>query len=124
LAVLNDDTLSRSVQAEYIREASPDPQVSIAAKPAESPWPTMPLTMKLFLVALLGLSLFHAWCCFYASFTAKPAFRAHFATFGARHCLLVLIGSFLIALLALIAGWGCGAFTSSPGLFPKTAAVR
>jgi hypothetical protein len=124
LAVLNEDTLSRPVQAEYIQEALPDPKVSIAAKPEESPWPTMPLTMKLFLVALVGLSLFHGWCCLYASFTAKPAFRAHFATFGVRHCLLILLGSFLIALMALIAGWGCGAFTWSPGLFPKTAAVR
>lgn len=124
LAVLNHDTLTRPVQAEYIREASPDLQVSIAAKPADSPWPAMPLTMKLFLVALVGLSLFHGCCCRYASFTAKPAFRAHFAMFGARHCLLILIGSFLIALMALIAGWGCGSFTWSPGLFPKTAAVR
>lgn len=73
-------------------------------------WPSMPLSMKLFWTFLLAFAMFHLACCSLASFTAKPAFRAHFATSGSRHNLLIFLGSFLVALSALIAGWGCGAF--------------
>jgi len=73
-------------------------------------WPPMPVSMKLFWVFLLLFSMFHLACCHFASFTAKPAFRAHFATRGWRHRVLIFSGSFILALFALIAGWGCGAF--------------
>jgi hypothetical protein len=66
--------------------------------------------MKLFLACLLGLSFFHAWCCLNASFTVKPAFRAHFATEGRRHRVLILMGSFVLALMAVLSGWACGMF--------------
>ena len=74
--------------------------------------PEMPLGMKVFLLVLGVFSLFHAWCCWSGSYTAKPAFRAHFASTGDwRHTLLVFIGSCCIAFLAIIAGWGCGVFS-------------
>jgi hypothetical protein len=67
------------------------------------------------LVVLCGLAVFHLLCCWFASFTAKPAFRAHFATAGRRHAGLVLIGSYLVALLGLLVGWGSGLFETVPG---------
>ena len=80
--------------------------------------PGMPLGMKVFLPILLGFSLFHAWCCWSGSFTAKPAFRAHFASTGERrHIFLVFSGSCCVAFLAIVAGWGCGVFSlPGPGL--------
>jgi len=77
--------------------------------------PEMPLGMKVFLLILVGFSVFHAWCCWSGSFTAKPAFRAHFASTGERrHIFLVFSGSCCVAFLAIVAGWGCGVF-SNPG---------
>ncbi len=73
--------------------------------------PSMPIGMKIFWPLLLFLSLFHAWCCWSGSYTAKPAFRAHFASTGEwRHAVLIFIGSCCIALLAIVTGWGCGIF--------------
>ena len=74
-------------------------------------WPPMPLSMKVSLTLLLIFSIFHLACCRFASFTSKPAFRAHFATRGWRHRVLIFFGSVLIVLMALIMGWGCGAFS-------------
>jgi hypothetical protein len=74
--------------------------------------PEMPLGMKVFLLILLAFSLFHAWCCWSGSFTAKPAFRAHFASTGEwRHTFLIFSGSCCVAFLAIVAGWGCGVFS-------------
>jgi hypothetical protein len=71
--------------------------------------PEMPLGMKIFWLVLIGFSLFHLWCCWSGSYTAKPAFLAHFASQGEwRHELLVFLGSFCVAALAMVAGWGCG----------------
>ena len=73
--------------------------------------PEMPLGMRVFLLVLMGFSLFHLCCCWFGSYTAKPAFRAHFASTGDwRHWLLVLAGSTSVAFLAIVAGWGCGVF--------------
>jgi len=73
--------------------------------------PEMPLGMKVFLLMLAGFSLFHACCCGFGSYTAKPAFRAHFASTGDwRHSLLVFAGSTCVAFLAIVAAWGCGVF--------------
>jgi len=122
LAALNDHTLRPSSQDGYIREAPRDSQTPGQTRD----WPPfpMPLSMELFLVLLVGFSLFHAWCCWSASFTAKPAFLAHFASYRGRHQVLILMGSFLIALMALIAGWGCGVFSTPLAPFPNIAAVR
>ena len=81
-------------------------------------WPGITRSTQVLLIALCGFALFHALCCWYASFTAKPAFRAHFATAGRRHTGLVLIGSYLIAQMALLTGWGCGIFAE--GASPVT----
>lgn len=80
--------------------------------------PEMPLGMKIFWLTLIGLALFHAWCCRSGSFTAKPAFRAHFASTGDwRHILLIFAGSCCVAFTAIAAGWGCGVFhIPAPGL--------
>ena len=74
--------------------------------------PEMPLGMKVFLAVLAGFSLFHAACCWSGSYTAKPAFRAHFASTGdPRHLLLVFSGSCCVAGLAIVTAWGCGVFS-------------
>lgn len=73
--------------------------------------PEIPLGMKVFLLILSAFSVFHAWCCWSGSYTAKPAFRAHFASTGEwRQTLLVFGGSCCIAFLAIVAGWGSGVF--------------
>ena len=77
-------------------------------------WPETPRSIKLLLVVLCGLAVFHFLCCWFASFTAKPAFRAHFASVDGRNTWLVLIGSYLITLMALFTGWGCGTFSTVP----------
>ena len=121
LAALNDYTLKLPVPPYTWRTLLASP----LSGPIDHPdWAPLPLAMKLFMVLLLGLALFHAWCCLFASFTAKPAFRAHFATPGWRHRALILLGSFVIALLALLAGWGCGIFSSTPKAPFNTGWVR
>ena len=73
--------------------------------------PEMPLGMKVFLLILIGFSSFHALCCWFGSYTAKPAFRAHFASTGEwRHTTLVFAASCCVAFLAIVAGWGSGVF--------------
>jgi hypothetical protein len=89
-----------NVEHAHIREADP---VGL---------PVMPLGMKIFLMALMGASVFHAWCCGSGSYTAKPVFRAHFASTGdVYHKLLIFGGSCCIGFLSIIAGWGCGVFS-------------
>lgn len=82
-----------------------------------------PLSLMCWLIFLAGFTSFHMWCCGRASFTAKPAFRTHFANPGDwRHTVLVFLGSMFLALLPLIVGWGCGLLfglssrISNPGL--------
>jgi len=126
LAALNEDTLGKKCDRAAL--AGPDQTVEESGKTGKTTRTAsagshvddhaehlpLPFGMRLFWLALLVLSLFHAWCCWGASFTAKPAFRAHFATYGHRHRFLVLFGSLLISLMALIAGWGCGIFSGMP----------
>src|SRR3954467_7825985 len=105
LAALNEKTLDLKA-------------VGISERPTESPehqsWPATPRSTRIAFVALCGLALFQFLCCRFASFTAKPAFRAHFATPSRRHTWLVLIGSYLIALMTLFLAWGCGIFATAP----------
>jgi hypothetical protein len=112
LAALNDDTLLH-------KSTDPAPLLVGKLKAPDSSedrrWPDTPRSMRALLVVLCGLVIFHSICCRFASFTAKPAFRAHFATPGLRHTILVLIGSSLLAVMALITGWGCGIFAGAPG---------
>jgi hypothetical protein len=93
--------------------------------------PTMPLSMKLCLICILVIAGFHAYCCWEASFTAKPAFRAHFATtqnwspYGEwRHPVLIYLGSVAIALASVVGAWGCGAFTQADAPLPDPWFVR
>jgi hypothetical protein len=51
--------------------------------------PEIPLGMKLYFLALAGFSAFHAWCCWSGSYTAKPGFRAHFASTGGDQLVVV-----------------------------------
>jgi hypothetical protein len=77
--------------------------------------PEMPQGMKVFLAILAGFSLFHALCCGFGSYTAKPSFRAHFAsTCDLRHSILVFAGSTCVAFLALVTAWGCGVLNDEP----------
>lgn len=86
-------------------------------------WPPTPRSMKISLVVLCGLAVFHFLCCRFASFTAKPSFRAYFATADPRHPVLILIGSYLIALMALFMGWGGGLFAKATGPPAETRSV-
>ena len=76
-----------------------------------------PISMKLCLSFIVALAFFHLACCWKASFTAKPAFRAHFAEatpapFGAwRHRVLILTASVVIGFMAIVSLWGAGLFT-------------
>jgi len=88
-----------------------------------SPWDgdkltKVPVSLKLFLVLLAGFIGFHLWCCWRSSFTAKPAFRAHFANLveWKRHVALICLGSSFAAFLPLLVGWGCGAFDPSSNM--------
>jgi hypothetical protein len=72
----------------------------------------MPPGMKVFFAVLIAFALFHAWCCWYGSYTAKPNFLAHFASAeDSRHAVLVFFGSSLLAFIGIVAAWGCGAFS-------------
>ena len=105
LAVLNEHTINRDVILANLQDSGSD----------EDPnWPAIPRSTKVLLVALCCLAVFHFLCCQFASFTAKPAFRAHFATAEPQHPWLVLIGSYLIVLMALFTGWGAGVFSLAP----------
>lgn len=74
----------------------------------------IPLSLKLWLVFLAGFVCFHMWCCWKASFTAKPSFRTHFANPGEwRHTVLVFLGGWFAAMLPLFVGWGCGVLDAS-----------
>ncbi len=106
LAALNESTVADPPKAK-VTNGAPNTKEPPRA-------PAIPRSTKILLVGLVGLALFHALCCWFASFTAKPAYRAHFASAGGRHKMLVLIGSFLIAVMALLSGWGCGLFTREP----------
>jgi hypothetical protein len=96
--------------------ASASPQTSeVKSERANDPGgrPGLPLGMKVLLLVLVGFSVFHACCCWFGSYTLKPAFRAHFASSGGwRHTWLILAGSCCVACLAVVAGWGCGVFSS------------
>jgi hypothetical protein len=71
----------------------------------------IPASMKVALILLAIFAGFHLWCCAKASFTAKPAFRTHFANPGDnRHIVLIFLGSLFVTLLPLLAAWGCGWF--------------
>lgn len=87
--------------------------------------PETPLEMKIVFLVLIGFSFFHAWCCWSGSYTAKPAFRAHFAHQGdSPHRFLVLFGTACIVLMALIAGLGAGVFSNSDSLpYPAFALI-
>ncbi len=107
-------------------EYTQEPAVPISEWPPENlnnqrasnrGWLEVPLGMKVCLLVILAFSAFHLWSCWTASFTAKPAFRAHFAAtpgwfaYGQwQHPTLVTIGSIVIAFIALASAWGCGAF--------------
>jgi hypothetical protein len=64
------------------------------------------------MVAVLLWAIFHAFCCWRASITVKPAHRAHFvrpACHQNSHCALVLLGSILVMLAPTVLAWGYGA---------------
>ncbi|MGD0162325.1 MAG: hypothetical protein ABSB39_07620 [Candidatus Sulfotelmatobacter sp.] len=83
------------------------------------PW-TFPLSMIFSWLVVFALVLFHAACCHWASFTAKPAFRAHFALAtdpsgsAWRHRVLIAIGSGLTGTVGIVCALGTGAFPKTP----------
>jgi hypothetical protein len=80
--------------------------------PSNIHWPPMPLTMKFCLVAILVWAGFHFMCCLRPSLTVKPGHRAHFARVpGLSHPVLVLFGSFMIAVVPILLAWGYGSMS-------------
>jgi len=74
--------------------------------------PEMPVGMKVFWLTVAVFSVFHTWCCWSGSYTAKPVFRAHFASTGdEHHRWLVFGGSCCVAFIAIVAAWGSGVFS-------------
>lgn len=117
LAALNRNDSSKN-------NAPPDPHISQGRT-------GVPLSMKVCLLFILVFAGIHTACCWKASFTAKPAFRAHFAsTYNWRfpgcwrHPVLISLGGTLIAFIALVAGWGCGAFSDVGEPLPSSCLVR
>ena len=106
LASLNDHTLKLSSMGTDQQPTYPE---------AHQNWPGITRSMQVLLAGLCCLAVFHFYCCKCASFTAKPAFRAHFATQCAPHTGLIAMGSYLISLMTLLAGWSCGIFSALPG---------
>ena len=124
LAALNDHTLPPDPMAgSSVGSWGSEGAAQNGSSSGPERWPGIPRSTKLFLVALCGFALFHALCCRFASFTAKPAFRAHFASARRRHTGLVLIGSYVIAQMALLIGWGGGIFSTVPSPTANTGAV-
>ena len=124
LAALNDHTLPPDPKAgPSVEDWEGNAAPQNSGTPTHPRWPAIPRSTKMLLIALCGFALFHAMCCQFASFTAKPAFRAHFASAGRRHTGLVLIGSYAIAQMALLTGWGCGIFSAVPSPPTNTGAV-
>ncbi len=111
IAALQGETGRGQFQA---LESSTSPQTNnVASERAHNAGgtPETPLGMKVFLLVLVGFSIFHACCCWFGSYTSKPAFRAHFASPGdLGHASLILGGSSCVSFLAVVAGWGCGVF--------------
>ena len=99
VAVLDERTL-----------ASPNvPNAVVSFRADQTQALKVPFSMKLAFILLVGAAVFHAACCWSASLTAKPAFRAHFANpRGLRHTVLIALGSSLIASCAILLCWGCG----------------
>jgi hypothetical protein len=103
---------------------------SLAPPTGEEPKPApalyFPWGMKFALFILLGFAIVHAAGCWFASLTAKPAIRAHFANPGTwKHSVLIALGSAIIACTALTLWWGSGwLFISSgnPIKYPWSAA--
>jgi hypothetical protein len=89
-----------------------DPAVNFPATDAASGRrPEMPLIMKIFWLLLVAFAAFRAWCCWFGSLTARPAFLAQFACLGGpQQEALLFTGSCLVAFLALITAYACGAF--------------
>jgi hypothetical protein len=95
-------------------KASAGSQTPDATDASDVPGRTLQMTpgMKVFFFVLIAFAFFHAWCCWRGSYTSKPNFLAHFASAGGwRHSVLVLCGSALLAFIAIVAAWGCGAFS-------------
>ncbi len=93
--------------------ASSDANALLASQ--EKVWLGMPLSMKLCLLALLVVAIFHAICCSLPSVTVRPGHRAHFVRLNSTaHPALILFGSFVLAVIPMTLAWGLGEM-SSPG---------
>jgi hypothetical protein len=113
LAALTGQVSKEQVQSVGLWGMSKTPEAESETDRATEPGgrPGMPLGMEIFFFGLVGFALFHACCCWFGSYTAQPAFRAHFAGEGDwRHPVLVFAGSAIVAFMAIVAGWGCGVF--------------
>ncbi len=85
----------------------------------------IPVGLSLFWFVVTIFVGFHFWCCSCASFTKKPAFRAHFAgPDDEKHTLLVSLGSLFLAFLVLFIGWGCGLWDGSSAMLPHPWPLR
>lgn len=105
-------------------------------------WLSMPLSMKLLMLAVLFWAVFHALCCSRASITVKPAHRAYFVRpsynqvrpltesdaylqrHQNRYRILLFSGSILVALLPIALAWGYGEMWSGGEPLPHDLPYR
>jgi hypothetical protein len=120
LTAFNRKTECKEHAQEHGPAIAEPPRKSGGNRTSTRGWFDIPLGMKICLLGILAFSAFHVWCCWTASFTAKPAFRAHFAAtptwfpdYPWQHSTLITIGSVAVGCIALAAAWGCGAFCIS-----------
>jgi hypothetical protein len=89
-----------------------DPAIALASADSDlGRRPEMPLVMKIFWLILVAFAAFHAWCCWFGSFTAKPSFRAQFAGTSVGHEALVFVSTCFVAFLALMSAFCCASFS-------------
>jgi hypothetical protein len=75
-------------------------------------WPPMPISMKICLLGVFLLAVFHLHCCWKPSITVKPVHRASFVRIpGPSHPTLILFGSAVVAAIPILLAWGYGAMS-------------
>ncbi len=76
-------------------------------------WPDMPISMRTCMFVVLLWVLFHLYCCIRPSLTLKPNYRAHFVRSikQSQHTALVVFGSGIVTLSAILLAWGYGAMS-------------
>jgi hypothetical protein len=80
-----------------------------------SPWPAMPVSMRIALFVLFVWAIFHLTCCTWPSITSRPGHRAYFVCFAhncGSHRALLVIASLALSSAATVFAAGFGVMSS------------